>query len=308
MDIHTLAPPPLLAIHLLAIETLAGMLFFLHAVVMPASEDRPGDILADAEAWCRRVGLCCLVAALLSMIVWLGAVAASVSGAEQFLATDVDLISTVIRQTQFGLVWLGRFGLALVLALIIGMQPTRRSLAEDNLPWAGLLLLTFALTGHGGAGGHHSILLTLTAVHLAATAAWIGSLPLLAWILACAGRDFRAVPVARAVVARYAAYGVVAVGILALSGAAMALIMLSGQRGALSSPFALVLWGKLALVATMGGMALVNRFWLSPALRDQPHPEAVLQRMWRIVILEYGVGSFVLLAAAILGQTTPPMG
>lgn len=310
MTIHDLVLPPVLAIHLLAIETLAGSLFFSHAVVGPAGVGLDGPAAADFEAKLGRLAQACLAVAAITMLVWLGVVAAKMSGAETLFVTDGPILATVLRQTEFGLVWLGRFALCILLSLLIRLMPARRGLAEDNLPWAGLLLLTFALVSHAaaGGGGHHSLLLTVMVLHLGATAAWIGSLLPLAWLLAGAGRDDRSITLARRVVDRYSLYGGAAVATLVAAGAVLAATLLSGGRAPLDSAFAHVLWGKLALFALMGGMALANRLWLAPRLRHATQPQTVLALMWRVVLAEYMVGSFILLAAAILAQTQPPMG
>ena len=313
MDLPSVLLPPILAVHLLATETLAGMLFFLLTVIGPARTviaELGVDRRSGLDVWCRKVVFACLALMLVTRFLWLGMTAASVSDTNTALEFDPGLILIVLRQTEFGTVWLLRVGIWALLVVILWLVPKRRNLAEDNLPWAGLLLVTLALSGHAAAsdGAHHSLRMTIVATHLAATAAWVGSLPPLARLLAKAatGGSMEDVASAREVVRRYSLYAAGAVGFLTLSGLATVGLMLDNGWPGLHSDFGRVLAGKLGLFALMSCLALVNRFWFGPKLIATPRPARLLGPFWRFVMLEYCVASFILLAAAILAQSAPP--
>jgi putative copper resistance protein D len=308
--------PVMTAIHLLAVETLAGMLLFLHAVVAPARLvviEGSLDPGLGPEAWCRRVAWGCLAVMAVTMLGWLAGTAAVVSDSDSVMLFDPAVLTTLLRHTQFGLVWALRLGIEIVLVLILWLRPSGRGLAEDALPWAGLLLLTVALTGHAAAedGSHHSFLLTAMVVHLAATAGWVGSLPLLIRLLVDAeagalSGNIAAVSLAREVVQRYAGYGAAAVALLLVSGGAAAWSFLGGRAADLGSDYAHILAIKAVLVASMLGLAGLNRLFLSRKLLGLGHPARILALLKRAVIGESTLACAIILVAVILSQAPPP--
>ncbi|HLN22811.1 MAG TPA: CopD family protein [Patescibacteria group bacterium] len=308
--------PVMIALHLLAVETLAGMLLFLHVVVGPARlvvVEGALDPGAGPEAWCRRVAWGCLAVMAVTMLGWLAGTAAVVSDSGHAMVFDPAVLTTLLRHTQFGLIWVLRLGVEVVLVLILWLRPSGRGLAEDALPWAGLLLLTIAMTGHAAAedGSHHSFLLTAMVVHLAATAAWVGSLPLLIRLLADAeagalSGNAAAVSLAREVVQRYAGYGGAAVALLLVSGGAAAWSFLGGRSPDLSSDYAHTLAVKAVLVASMLAVAGWNRLFLGRKLLGLGHPARILALLKRAALSEYALACAIILMAVILSQAPPP--
>ena len=85
MDLPSVLLPPVLAVHLLATETLAGMLFFLLTVIAPARTviaELGVDRRSGLDVWCRKLVFGCLALMLVTMVLWLGMTAASVSDAK----------------------------------------------------------------------------------------------------------------------------------------------------------------------------------------------------------------------------------
>ena len=92
-------------------------------------------------------------------------------------------------------------------------------------------------------------------------------------------------------------WAMVAVLLLVMTGLINSASILLGQEGHMSALYLSVLGIKLALVAGMLGLALVNRFKLMPKGR-----EALIARH---VAVELGLGLAAVLLAGLLGQLQP---
>src|ERR1700722_3725346 len=176
------------AIHFAATALTTGTLVFRAVVADPA--------LLSAEAVAtvmrtqiRRLAWVGLAITVVSGAIWLLLVAAVMSGLAFSETITANVLSTVVNETQFGLVFEIRSLLAIILAA---------GLAFDRLPPARWLALASALglaaaiawTGHAGSTPGETGLLHLTAdtLHLIAAAAWTGSLVPFALLLAAARR------------------------------------------------------------------------------------------------------------------------
>src|SRR5260221_1377827 len=166
----------------------AEALIFPAAVAEPALRSSPvattvvrSQILLTA--W---IGLAVAAA---SGVVWFQLQAVALSGLPVGEAMTSDVLSTVLNETQFGLVSKVRFVLAVLLAAC---------LAYDRLAQARWLALGSALgfiaaiawTGHAGStlGEMGNLHLAADALHLIAAAGWFGGLVPLALLLASARR------------------------------------------------------------------------------------------------------------------------
>lgn len=193
------------------------------------------------------------------------------------------------------------------------------------LPWHGrwrfaalallsaALLITQAWFGHAaeGAGLYRAIVITVYAIHALATAAWVGGLPPLLFVLIeqrrfapCGARE-RTLDVC----SRFSLMGMIAVTLVAASGIANAGFRVAGSFGKLlDSDYGDMLFKKLVLVAAMLAVAYFNRFIAMPRLRASS-----LKDIRSITWLRYSVGfdivlgALVLGASAVLGITMPPM-
>ena len=176
-------------IHFAATAVVAGILVFQTVVAKPALSAEQ----AVAKKWqtqSRRVAWIALAIALLSGVIWLLLQAVSMSGLPPDEAMTSQVLSTVLNQTQFGVVTEIRGVLAIILAAC---------LAFDRFPLAHWLALAAALgltaaiawTGHAAStpGELGNLHLAADALHLVAAASWIGGLVPLALLLAAVRRD-----------------------------------------------------------------------------------------------------------------------
>jgi copper resistance protein D len=171
-----------------------------------------------------------------------------------------------------------------------------------TLAWAG--------HGNGGAGLAGSIHLAADVLHLIAAAAWVGGLLPLAFLLANADR-VSSVEVARAASLRFSAYGLVAVGTLLLTGSINTWYLAGGIHALTATAYGHLLLLKIALFLVMLALAMVNRFWLTPALASdagETFERKVLRRLRGNVAIETAAGAVILAVVAVLGVTPPGLG
>ncbi len=257
--------------------------------------ERAAAAAIDPVLRCILIGAAVL--ALLGALALLGVEAAAMAD-DWSAAVDPDTVGDVLTSTTFGQVWVWRLILgALAVAAAVRLGPH----------WAVLglavpLLATLALTGHAAMGEGVPGLLHRgnQMVHLLAAGAWLGGLIPLALLVrrAQAGRAGTE-PVLR----RFSAYGTVAVLLILASGCVNTFALIDPLSGLFSTPYGNVLLAKLALVASMIGIALVNRLILLPSLSAR-EGEAVA-RLRRSLAIEIVAGALVLAAASLLGTLAP---
>src|SRR6266849_4581757 len=174
------------AIHFAATAVVAGSLIFWAVVAEPAlrSAQLATTVVRSQillTAWIA------LAIAAASGVIWLQLQAASMSGRSFGEAMTSDVLSTVLNETQFGLVSKIRFVLAIILAacLAYGRLALLRWLALGS---ALGFVAAIAWTGHAGAtvGETGNLHLASDVLHLIAAAAWLGGLVSLALLLAAA--------------------------------------------------------------------------------------------------------------------------
>src|SRR6202171_442200 len=160
------------AIHFAAAAVIAGNLIFRAVVAEPALRSTPQATTVIRSqilliAW---IGLAIAAA---SGVIWLQLQAASMSGRTFGEAMTADVLSTVLNETQFGLVSKIRFVLAIILAACLAYD---RHALPPRLALGSALgfLAAIAWTGHAGAtpGEIGDLHLTADTLHLFAAAAW----------------------------------------------------------------------------------------------------------------------------------------
>jgi putative copper resistance protein D len=298
------------AVHFAATAIAAGTLVFRAAVAGPALRSAQAATLV-VRTQNLRVAWVSLTIAVASGAIWLLLQAAAMSGLSLGQAMTADLLLTVVTETQFGVV----SEIRLVLAIIL-----TGCLANDRFPLARRLGLASALgltaaiawTGHGGAAiGKLGILhVTADALHLVASAAWIGGLVSLALLLAVARHhDGNAWPsVAREATERFSTLGIVGVGTIMATGIINSSILLGSFNALRTTEYGRLLTLKLVLFAAMLLIAGVNRFWLTPrlALRSGSEPEPrVLGRLTRNSMIEIALGLAIFAIVGALGTMHP---
>jgi putative copper resistance protein D len=298
------------AIHFAAIATTAGTLIF-RAVAVETASCPTKMVTTVVRSQILLTAWISLAIALISGVIWVLVQAASMSGLTFAEAMSSDVLSTVLNETQFGLVSELRLALALILAVC---------LAYDGLPvarWLGLgsalgLTAAIAWTGHAGSTAGETGILHLVAdiLHLLAAAAWIGGLVSLAFLLGAARRhqDLAWVSLARDVTRRFSTLGIVSVGTLLATGIVNAWFLVGSFHALLVTEYGRLLMLKTALFAVMVLIAAANRFWWTPRLAlasGSGTQHKVLGRLVRNSVIEIALGLMVFAVIGLLGTLHP---
>jgi putative copper resistance protein D len=275
-----------------------------------------GDDQAVAR-WYGRVLTLAAIVTILSSFAWLGVTAGMMSGAWAG-AENIGILRTVLFQTQFGKVWQWNLAsAAILLGVIVVPKNAHRGRLSTVLilGLSGFLAATCAWTGHavmhrGLAGIIHPL---VQVVHVLAAAAWLGSLPALGFMLASArshGKR-RWYNTARDILPGYSRMGYVAVVLILLTGCLNSWFMVDGLGALVSTDYGHVLIAKIGLFLLMVGLAVANRFGLTPKIAESgPNGvtvEANLRRLMRNVALEQGLGISIIAAVSVLGTLAPAM-
>jgi copper resistance protein D len=249
----------------------------------------------------RRMTAAAIVVAAVTALAWL-ALEAGQMGDGWGDSVNPDTLSAVAFETDFGEVWLWRIGLALVLvgALCVG----RHNRWAFVVPISALLLASLGLVGHaamqdGALGALHRL---NHAVHLLCAGAWLGALPPL---LLCLKRcdDPRLRSEAGTALRRFSGLGHFVVALVILTGIVNTILTLGRWPDDFSSLYQALLATKIALVAAMIALALVNRYILTPRVKD--HSGAALRVLTINSIAEIGLGIAVLAVVSVFGTLAP---
>ena len=251
---------------------------------------------APALAWSRgwALGLCLM--GLASGVAWFVLVTANLAGGVQ----PNDLMAVGL-QTAFGLVWAARMAIGLVLVALAALaKPPTRIMTLISA----LFLITIGLTGHTQIHDdwRSELHVISDVLHLAGAGIWLGGLIGLARLL----REVQDSGEIAASVRRFSAMAQFAVGMLVITGLINAMMVIGRYDQLLSSQYIRQLLVKLAFVAGMLVLAMVNRFRLSPRL-EGPSARPAVKALRRNVLIEQGLGALVLLSVGWLGMCDPPV-
>jgi putative copper resistance protein D len=266
----------------LALGSFGGSAFELYA---PGSEPAGRRPLAIAAA-----GL--LVLAALAYAALLAREATGAPG-----LPDPAALFAIWRTTGFGRALAVAALAAAALAVLLAAAPRLR---WARIVLAAVALAAFAFVGHGAddEGLRRDARIVLLAAHLIAVAAWIGALPALWRAL---GRRSEPVKLVR----RFGLVGLVSVGAMLITGAAMVAFIAAGARGGLGRAYVMTLAVKLGFVAGLLSLAAINRLRLTPLLSRDPQRA---RRMLRsTIVAEQALGLGALVSVALLGQLDPAM-
>jgi putative copper resistance protein D len=293
------------AIHFAASAMITGTLVFRTWVAKPGLPSEQ----AIASGWWRqslRVAWIALALALLSGVGWLLLQAVSMSGLPPGEAMTSQVLSTVLNETQFGVVTEIRSVLAIILAT---------ALAFDRIPpvnWLALaaalgLTASIAWTGHAAStlGELGNLHLAADALHLIAAASWIGGLMPFALLLAGVRRHGGA-SLARDAAQRFSTLGIVSVATLAVTGLVNSWILVGSFRALPVTEYGQVLMLKLVVFAAMLVFAAVNRFSLTPQLAVPSGNEGeALRKLTRNSVVEIALGFVIFAIVGMLGTLHP---
>ena len=266
---------------------------------------------ASVLVWARALLLAAIVFGLASLA-WQAAVLEGRVGA----ALDPAALLRVLLETQAGHVWLARHGLLIVLAAWVALVPER----DDETDWLAArgqaALLGVAALVLVGAAGHAAAVepgtlaaLAVDGLHLLAAGIWIGALLPLAALLRRtmteAGADAR--PYAVVAARRLSRTSLVAVLVLAATGAANAWTFVGSVGGLLGTPYGRLLLIKLSVLAPILALAVANRRRLLPALSGEAVTvgRPALRTLAGFVKIEAALALALLAVVAAMGLTAP---
>jgi putative copper resistance protein D len=297
------------AVHLLATMLVAGTVFFDVVVLAPALA-REGRICARLCKRSRVMIAGGLALAIVSGAAWFGVLAASLSETGSFRETAW----TLAIETQFGIAWMLRLGLAVVIAASLArpnLAIASRWRTGLNLGASAALAGTLAWSGHGAAtpGAAGSLHTAADALHAIAAAAWLGGLLPLAFLLGWEGRnDDLGLPALVMAVRRFSALGVAAVATLIISGIVNTLFAIDRVEALWTSAYGRALLVKILFFAGMLIFAMHNRQTLTPELAKSTNTLVRSRATHRLCVnsvVEITLGVAIIGIVAWLGVTEP---
>ncbi|SCB38510.1 copper homeostasis membrane protein CopD [Rhizobium hainanense] len=217
-------------------------------------------------------------------------------------ALDVGMIHDVVFETTIGVAWQAQALAAIVIvcALLLPESWRRHGLALG----AGLGLASLSLTGHASMleGWVQQAHRANDVLHVLAGGGWLGALVPLLTILRLLGRpECRAE--AQLALRRFSNAGHVAVALVILSGIVNTLLILKHLPTDWSSPYQMLLAIKIALVAVMAVLAIVNRYVFVPWIGRKPVRALLALRLGSIT--EIIIGIVVIGLVAVFGMLEP---
>jgi putative copper resistance protein D len=232
---------------------------------------------------------------LLSAAAWFLLQTADMAAASDF-ADIWSAIPIVATATRFGQLLIARTAAAGIAILFFQLGVPKPAALV-----AGLSVIAEAWLGHGGAmtGPIGNLLLIASIIHLAGGGAWLGSLPALRLAL-------KHLPIAQAATAaqKFSPLGIACVLGITISAAAQFFFLVRTPAALFNNAYGLTLCAKIALLAALITLAALNRTRLTPALATGAEPARA--QLLRNVATEIALGLFILLAAGLLLQLTPP--
>ncbi|MCS3759937.1 copper resistance CopC/CopD family protein [Bradyrhizobium centrosematis] len=169
-----------------------------------------------------------------------------------------------------------------------------RALAVIALVGVGLSL---AMTGHAATAPPEALTRPAIFLHGVGVTIWIGALAPLVALLS------RPTIATLPIVNRFSRIAALAVGVLALTGLALAIVQLEKPGALIETRYGLILSIKLVLVTGLLALAALNRFRLTPALDRSETGTPALKRS---ILLEGAIALAILAVVAGWRFTPPP--
>jgi putative copper resistance protein D len=314
---------PLIAvrdIHFGSSVIVAGMVFFDLFIASPTLrmvDSRLGTTVAAFRVGTSRILWISLALSIISGFAWLCLLATRIAGRPFGEVFADGTIRTVLSETQFGFDWELRFLFGFLLAACLPVRWAKKAgiriwqeVLAALLAGAYLGLLAFAGHGQEGLGIERNFHLAADFFHLIAAGLWLGGLIPLALLLVYLGR-FREqtwLSVACDAAGRFSNLGIMAVGVLLVSGTINAWFLVGGMDGLIDTSYGRLLILKITLFAAMVCLAGINREYLLPRLfgdigTGQGSP--TLQWLVRSALVEIVLGIGVIVIVGTLGIMAP---
>jgi putative copper resistance protein D len=314
------------SLHLAASLFLVGLFAFLLMIARPAFRTGKAEESSTFRSFdvhlLRFAGWSLLVLLLTGFLgMWVQLAAATGRPLEQVLTFDA--LGSLLANTQYGRVWVIRMALMTLLGCILWLRDQER----DRKDWwalrlevAGLalcILVAQACIGHSATGEGMNLVFQVLAdsVHLVATGVWLGSLPVLALLLAWGLRsnDRRIYQVAAEAIRRFSILGLASMSLLILSGLANAWELVGTVPALVGTTYGRVLLLKVSLLLPLLAIAALNLLYEVPRLwRSEVEPapadaRPVLRRLRRNILGELLLGIFIILLVGALGVMPPAL-
>ena len=286
-------------------------LFYLYAFSAGS-----GEPSARRWAWPHRLLIIASIIALVSVISWLFAETVSLTG-DPNDALSLAALWSVVSDTHFGKVAFLRIVLLVCSTVTLFACPSGRALWVMQSLLGGVVLASFAWSGHGATNEGLAGVIHLggDVLHLLAAGVWVGALLPLSILILHSLRT-QTDPDARLTyesLEKFSGVGIAVVSVLIVTGLINSwfLIGLAHWRSLFTTLYGISLLAKLALFGLMLLFATANRFVLSPRLGEallRPAPQTNALRPLRASILvETTIALLVLAAVALLGTLEPPI-
>ena len=194
-------------------------------------------------------------------------------------------------------------------AICMLLPALARSAPERLVSWNAVAMLAIAAaylaalawSGHSaaGEGSDGDVEVLADVAHLLAAGAWLGALPVLAFVLP----RVRTLAEAARVTRRFSTLGAVCVAVLLASGGVNAWYLVGDVPALIGTGYGQLLLAKLALFAAMLILAMTNRWYLSVRLADDD--EQARRQIRRNAIAEIAAGMGILAIVGMLGVIPP---
>ena len=312
-------------IHFASSVIVAGVVFFDLLIASPVL--RRGLRFPKAEFSFRktanRILWISLALSIISAVAWLCLLSMRIAGKPFGDVIADGTIWTVLAQTQFGFTWQMRLllgGLLGACLLLLRKASEGKTNERAATTWlliaasllAGAYLGALAFAGHGeeGTGLGQHIHLAADFLHLDAAGLWLGALVPLALLLASLRRfsEDGWVSAAAAAAGRFSTLGILAVGILVVSGTVNAAFLLGGMHNLIDTAYGRLLLLKIALFAVMLFLAGINRQYLLARLSKVGGTDLgsrTVQQLIRSGAAEIALGFAIVLIVGVLGMMAP---
>ncbi len=276
-----------------ALTTIAAIVTigWLLSATFLAPSGRDGIVSVSGRRDLKAAALWALVWAVLALI-QLAFELANILGVQLSDAISPDVVSTYANEVPTTRALLFMAGLAVVVA--IGSLAT--STTGTSLVWLVLAVLASALptlAGHSAGLGDHALAMTSGVTHVVAAVLWTGGLVALA--VHAARRDM---PMDRAV-QRFSAFALIAIILLAVSGAANAYARLDTASQLLNTGYGQLILAKTGLIIALGVIGWVMRKRVIGTLAQSSRLSVFLRiASVELLILAIAVGLGVALASS----------
>lgn len=261
----------------------------------------------------RKLMLATLAAAATAYVALLWLEAASM--AEVPLGEAFPAVRSVITATHYGLAWMVGAAALLVLAFTLRVRQGERPGAAAPLVRVaalGVLLYSRSMVSHAGAAGDFTWAVLVDWVHLVLASLWVGEVIVAGLVTLRTRPEWESKN--RGECARFvkslSTSATIALAGIFVTGALSAWRGLGSFENAFGNPYGTILLVKLGLVLCAAGLGGLNRFVVMPKLLDQlrnPKPAAGPDARFAFILqVEACILVAVLVAAAVLGSTSPP--